>query len=299
MLRAVRFTPERKRNRIRAEVPSVSNKESPKSKAVVSPFRYPGGKIWLRPFVRQWLHEPVDLLVECFAGGANVTLTSISEKLARRAIIIEIDPDVASVWDAILNGKAKWLSTKIKSFKIGRRTVRAELKIDPLTPHARAWKTLLRNRVNHGGILAPGAGLLRRGEDDNGINSRWYPETLATRIRDVNSLKSKIRIIEGDGVAWIENYKPRKQSVAFFIDPPYSSVGERLYQYGTIDHEKLFRAATRLPGNVLMTYHDSTEIHKLAREFNFKYRRVNMLSRQHAKKTELLICKNFDWLKKR
>lgn len=140
---------------------------------MLSPFRYPGGKIWLRPFVRQWLSKPVDLLVECFAGGANVTLTAVSESLAKRAIIIEIDPDVASVWDAMLNGKASWLSDKVEGFKLGRRTVKAELEINPRTPHTRAWKTLLRNRVNHGGILASGAGLLRRGEDDNGITSRY------------------------------------------------------------------------------------------------------------------------------
>lgn len=240
----------------------------------------------------------MDLLVECFAGGANVTLTAVSENLAKKAIIIEIDPDVASVWDAMLNGKASWLSDKIEAFNLGRRTVKAELKINPRTPHTRAWKTLLRNRVNHGGILAAGAGLLRRGEDDNGIESRWYPETLASRIKEINSVKSKIRIIEGDGLAWIEKYKPKTNSVAFFIDPPYSSVGERLYTFGKIDHEALFRVAAKLPGKVLMTYHDASEIHKLAKEFKFKYRRINMLSRQHAAKTELLICKNFDWLKK-
>jgi len=242
----------------------------------------------------------VDLLVECFAGGANVTLTAVSENLARKAIIIEIDPDVASVWDAVLNGKAKWLSNKIERFQLGRRTVRAELKINPRTPHTRAWKTLLRNRVNHGGILAPGAGLLRRGEEGNGIQSRWYPETLVSRISEINRMKSKIRIIEGDGLAWIEkNYKPKtvSGSIAFFIDPPYSSVGERLYTYGKIDHEKLFRVAADLPGRVLMTYHDTSEIHRLARRFGFEYRGVRMVSRQHAEKTELLVCKNFDWLR--
>lgn len=235
--------------------------------------------------------------MECFAGGANVTLTAVSEGLAKKATMIEIDPDVAAVWESVLNGKASWLSSKIETFKPGRRTIKAQLKIDPRTPHTKAWKTLLRNRVNHGGILAPGAGLLRRGEDDQGIKSRWYPETLVSRITEVNKMRGKINFIEGDGLAWLETYKPRAGSVAFFIDPPYSSAGQRLYTYGQIDHERLFRAAARLPGRVLMTYHDSPEIRALAKKFSFGFREVTMVSRQHTTKTELLVSKTFKWLR--
>jgi DNA adenine methylase len=272
--------------------------EAPKkNKTLLSPFRYPGGKIWLRPFVRQWLSEPVDLLVESFAGGANVALTAVSEDLAKKAIIIEIDPDVASVWDVILNGKATWLSGKIKHFKVSRRTVGAELARNPRTTHTRAWKTILRNRVNHGGILAPGAGLLRRGEDDQGINSRWYANTLIARIEAINKLKRRIKIIEGDCIEWLEGYKQKKNSVAFFIDPPYSSVGERLYTYGTIDHGNLFRVVSSLEGRILMTYHDGPEIRRLAKRFGFSIREVKMINRQHSAKTELLISRNFDWFK--
>src|SRR5881392_3351921 len=38
-----------------------------------SPFRYPGGKTWLVPYVRSWLRGraiPTSVLVEPFAGGA-------------------------------------------------------------------------------------------------------------------------------------------------------------------------------------------------------------------------------------
>jgi len=278
-------------------VPSTSSKQTAK-KGLLSPFRYPGGKSWLRGLIRQWLNEPVDHLVECFAGGANVTLTAVSESLAKKATMIELDPDVASVWEAMLNGKAGWLSTKIETFKPSRRAVLAQLKISPRAGHTRAWKTLLRNRVSHGGILAPRAGLLRRGEDDNGIMSRWYPETLVFRISEINKIRRKIRFIQGDGLAWIENYRPKSdsKSLAFFIDPPYSSVGERLYTYGQVDQERLFRAAADLPGRILMTYHDSSEIRCLAEQFRFEFRQVEMRSRQHTAKTELLVSKDFEWL---
>src|SRR5207302_317176 len=123
---------------------------------------------------------------------------------------------------------------------------------------------------------------------------------LASRIEEINKIRTKIKFIEGDGLAWIENYKRRRGSgtVAFFIDAPYSTVGERLYTYSEIDHEKLFRVAARLPGKVLMTYHDAQEIRKLAKQFKFKVRSVEMLNRQNSEKTELLLSKNFEWLKK-
>jgi len=41
-----------------------------------------------------------------------------------------------------------------------------------------AFQTILRNRVNRGGILVDGAGRVKHGENGKGLTSRWYPETL-------------------------------------------------------------------------------------------------------------------------
>src|SRR5439155_26270 len=49
-------------------------------------------------------------------------------------------------------------------------------------PIERALNILIRNRLSHGGIIAPGAGLLCEGEAGRGMLSRWYPETLSRRI---------------------------------------------------------------------------------------------------------------------
>lgn len=121
-----------------------------RAKPLLSPFRYPGGKSWLRPFIRQWLAGGVDHLVEPFAGGGNVTLTAVSERLAKRATMIELDRDVASVWVASLNGQAEWLCQRLKSFRVQRKTVAAQLRRRPRSIRQRAWVTLLRNRVKHG-----------------------------------------------------------------------------------------------------------------------------------------------------
>ncbi len=70
-----------------------------------SPFRYPGGKTWLIPYVRSWLtarEVPTRVLVEPFAGGGIVGLTSGFEGLAKHTVLVERDPSVAAVWQAIL-----------------------------------------------------------------------------------------------------------------------------------------------------------------------------------------------------
>jgi DNA adenine methylase len=47
---------------------------------------------------------------------------------------------------------------------------------------SRAFATIIKNRVNRGGILANGASFIKNGENGKEITSRWYPETLRRRI---------------------------------------------------------------------------------------------------------------------
>jgi hypothetical protein len=47
-----------------------------------SPFRYPGGKTWLTPFIARWLADKVDCIVEPFTGGGNVSIAALSLDLA-------------------------------------------------------------------------------------------------------------------------------------------------------------------------------------------------------------------------
>ena len=69
-----------------------------------SPFRYPGGKTWLIPVVRKWLKQTKSskTIIEPFAGGAIVALTVAAERLADHVTFVELDEQVASVWQVIL-----------------------------------------------------------------------------------------------------------------------------------------------------------------------------------------------------
>ncbi|MDD4599250.1 MAG: DNA adenine methylase, partial [Lentimicrobiaceae bacterium] len=93
-----------------------------------SPFRYPGGKTWLIPTVRQWLRQenkPVPELFEPFAGGGIVSLTAAFERLAAHITMVEMDEEIAAVWEVILNGKNKVLANKIFSYDLTIENVKS------------------------------------------------------------------------------------------------------------------------------------------------------------------------------
>ena len=86
-----------------------------------SPFRYPGGKTWLVPYFRRWMKSfetRPHTLIEPFVGGGIISLTTAFEKLADRVIMVELDEQVASVWESILDGNAGWLAKEILSFTV-------------------------------------------------------------------------------------------------------------------------------------------------------------------------------------
>lgn len=264
-----------------------------------SPFRYPGGKTWLIPHIRDWLKSRKprpSRLIEPFAGGAAVSLTAAFEGLAKHVIFAELDTRVASVWRVVTNGQAEWLAKKILSFEVTEETVREELGKVPGQLRDIAFQTILRNRVQRGGIMAPGAGLIRTGEKDRGLRARWYPETLARRISEINAWKDKLTFIEGDAFALIQEHKQDAESV-FYVDPPYLIASKRLYTNWEIDHEALFDLLAECKGDFLMSYDNTNEISEMAKKHGFQSKPVAMKSTHHAKMTELLISRDLSWLR--
>ena len=210
----------------------------------------------------------------------------------------ELDDEVAAVWKAVLGDDARWLSERIGDFEVTEDSVREILDSGPNTLREKAFRTIVKNRVNRGGILAPGAGIQRLGEDGKGLRSRWYPSTLQKRIAGIGRVRHKLMFIEGDGLQVLESYANSPETV-FFIDPPYTIAGKRagsrLYRHSVIDHERLFDIVGRLNGAFLMTYNNCSEVRELAARYRFNTLPVAMKNTHHAEMTELLISLNLDW----
>ena len=313
-----------------------------------SPLRYPGGKTWLIPHIKEWLSKSnPEILIEPFAGGAIVSLTAVMDKLVDRAILIERDPDVAAFWRAALQHGAE-LAERVRAFcpspesilefeqaaprdvglaqlapratgdavaragapiaavaDPGRQTAGQLESSCPSAPAtdspelivARGFRTLVLNRTRRGGILAAGATSIRRGEDDKGIASRWYPDTLASRLEAISQHADRIEFQERDSTAILNDLLGCDgEDAAVFVDPPYTAggryAGRRLYTYNELDHERLFEVLADRRANVLMTYDASPEIERLVERFGFHAVRVSMRTAHHHDRIELVITRD-------
>lgn len=284
-------------------VGQLQNNRTPINVAQVrqlSPFRYPGGKTWLVPEVRKWLTASKvkpSVFVEPFAGGAMAGLSTAAEGLAEHVFLGELDDDVAAVWQTIFQGKpadVAWLCKQITGFEVNLENVRAILDDNPKSVRVRAFRTIVKNRMQRGGIMAAGAGLVKAGEAGRGLNSRWYPETLARRIEALHAMRDRITFEQADAFEVVQRYADDPNAF-FFVDPPYTAggkkAGSRLYTHNEIDHEGLFSLMASVRGSMMLTYDDAPEVRSMAQHHGFRVEPVHMKNTHHEVIRELLILK--------
>jgi len=261
-----------------------------------SPLRYPGGKTWLIPHIRAWLGAQPSaprLLIEPFCGGGVVSLTAVMEGFAERALMAEIDRDVAAFWHAALRCGDE-LRERLLGFEPTRETV-GQLELEqPDAVLDRGFRTLVLNRTRRGGILAPGAALTRNGENGKGLKSRWYPETIADRLSDISAHADRLTFCETDGMQLLAATAGSPGSVVF-ADPPYTAggkrAGTRLYASHEVDHPLLFEILDDADAEFLMTYDRAPEIVSLVGRHGFHAVEVSMKNGHHARVPELVITR--------
>lgn len=287
--------------------PDLCDTKAPKPVNVASvpqrsPFRYPGGKTWFVPTFRDWIRNQYpkpEILVEPFAGGGIISITALVEKFVPRVVMVEIDEDIAAVWQSVVDGHAAWIAKRILDFDLTKETVIQEISKKNVSVKGKAFQTILKNRTFHGGILADGSGFLKHGENGKGILSRWYPTTIAKRFKNLDFIADRINFRQDDGLEVIQEYSQHKD-VVFFIDPPYTAggkkAGKRLYRHFSIDHERLFTLCQSVKGDFLMTYDNADEVKIMARKHGFQMRLIPMKNTHHETMEELVIGKNLSWM---
>jgi DNA adenine methylase len=292
-----------KADALAALVAQLQDKKTPTNVAQVrqlSPFRYPGGKTWLVPEVRKWLTASKltpSVFIEPFAGGAMAGLSVAAEGLVEQVFLSELDDDVAAVWKTIFNGRnadVVWLCKQIISFDVNLENVRAVLDGKPKSERGRAFRTIVKNRMQRGGIMAAGAGLVKAGEAGRGLHSRWYPETLVRRIEALQSMRDRVVFEQADAFEVVQRYADDANAF-FFVDPPYTAggkkAGTRLYTHNEIDHERLFGLMASVRGSVMLTYDDAPEVRSLAERYGLRIEPIPMKNTHHEVIRELLILK--------
>jgi len=274
----------------------------------LSPLRYPGGKGWMLEYVRLWFSlglGHVREFVEPFCGGASVGLFVAAQGLADHVSLYELDPNVAAVWQTIINdeGGLDWLLDKLAGFQFNEAAARWWLARDPasLDSRERAFWTILYNRLSFGGSMAGGSGLGklgRSGYKGGGWNSLWNIEVVCRRLKKLAPLRDRISFAQADALELLPEL-PARSTTAVLLDPPYTAgkrrPGRRLYNHATIDHERLFTLAATIP-NVLLTYDDDDAVREMAAQHGFSYKPITMRNNKHQQQQELFISHDLGWL---
>lgn len=184
-----------------------------------SPFRYPGGKTWLIPVIRKWMKQgPVpEELCEPFAGGGIVGLTAAFERLADSVFMVELDEEVAAVWEVLIHGDGEKFANEILSFNLTRENAKKILNKKNKTTEELAFSTILKNRIFHGGIITKGSGFIKNGENGKGIKSRWYPKTLKDRILAINHVKKEFVLKKVMHLKFLSKNKMKKEPIFLLI----------------------------------------------------------------------------------
>jgi DNA adenine methylase len=232
-------------------------------------------------------------LIEPFCGGDIVALTAVCESLVEQCFMAELDHDVAAFWHVALRHSDE-LCHLVSEFEPTRESVSALADQAPRGLLEHGFRTLVLNRTRRGGILAPGAALTKSGENNKGLASRWYPETIIHRLRNIEAHAAQINFCEADGLDLLEVIAEVPGTVAF-IDPPYTAggkrAGRRLYSHSQIDHRRLFKILAQSSVDFLMTYDRSPEIAELIAEYGFHAVEVVMKNTHHAQISELIITR--------
>ena len=237
----------------------------------ISPLRYPGGKARMADWLVDAFWSQIGLLdievwIEPFAGGAGAALTALELLDVPEAWICETHPALAAFWRVVIDdGQAfaahiETLTPTVTDFAHARDVVAAALAGDRAEDFELGLSAFIVNRCSRSGIVHPRVGVMggwaQRGTTT--VASRFNGPALAKRIRRVAALGSRLRISEGDGIAWVEELDGSgvEDEVFLFVDPPYLQVGNDLYAAGMDDagHARLAAALRSCPAPWLLTY---------------------------------------------
>jgi len=163
-----------------------------------SPFRYPGGKTWLVPLFRRWmfsLPQPTKSSCWAFCWCGIISLTAAFEHLADSVVMVELDDQIAAVWQTILAGNAQMAGKTNNELRLITRVCQSRIcQISKVTMRTRISDSS-QNRTAHVRILAEGAGVLKNGENGKAFCPAWYPQTLAKRITNIEFIADRLEFI--------------------------------------------------------------------------------------------------------
>ena len=216
-----------------------------------SPLRYPGGKTALAPFLASTIklnHLSGCAYYEPFAGGAGAALRLLQQDVVAEIHLNDLDHRITAFWTAVLDHTERFaeaimsIPVTIDEWKNQQEICKSA---DPSRVFELGFSAFYLNRCNRSGIILGAAPIGGYGQTGQwGIDSRFYRETLANRVRAIGDKGERIYVTNKDACAFLsENLTEKRgqEDIFVYLDPPYYLNGSRLYMnaYKNQDHEEL------------------------------------------------------------
>lgn len=264
----------------------------------VSPLRYPGGKLKVVNYIKRLMEEN-DLCggtyIEPYAGGANVALSLLLSKYAKRIIINDIDRSIYAFWHSALM-ETENLCRMIQDTDVTLETwerqhelQKNKMEVDLLEL---GFSTFFLNRTNRSGILNGGVigGKAQTGKYK--IDARYNKKDLIERIEVIAAQRNKIELTSMDAVAFLKRYKrsPAEKTLCY-LDPPYYVKGKDLYlnYYNDSDHQTIAETIMKYKGKWIISYDAVDFIKKLYKDYKQTEYYLSYSAGNPSKGRELMI----------
>lgn len=268
-----------------------------------SPFRYPGGKGKIAPFVSLLIEKSGFndcTYVEPFAGGAGVALYLLFEQKVSNIVINDFDKAIYSAWKAILEETDRFIElVNCVPITLDEWKHQKEIYLNNNKHYSfeLGFAAFYLNRTNRSGILSAGP---IGGYDQKGkylIDARFNREALIDKIRSIKTYRTHIHLYNKDIVSFIASYLPKYQDRAFvYFDPPYYHKGEELYRnyFTAKDHSNLAKQISNLNCHWMVTYDDVDEIREIYSHYDCKRFDLIYSLANSGKKTEIMFLSDTD-----
>ena len=271
---------------------------------IYSPFRYPGGKGKLAPFMKVLIEKTGHkggTYIEPFAGGAGIALDLLENDIVSQIVINDLDKGIYSFWRAILSETDRFVEAvhevplSVEEWKKQREIL---LRADNKYSFELGFSTFYLNRTNRSGIINGG---MIGGLEQNGVwklDARFNKDNLINRILKIAKKKECIHLYNKDVASLIKNYLPKYEKDAFvYFDPPYFKKGKQLYLnfFNEQDHvriEKMIRESVNC--DWVITYDDVPEIANIYVNHELRRFDLNYSVAQKRKASEIIIFSNGD-----
>lgn len=267
-----------------------------------SPFRYPGGKSQLSPYIKHLLqvNDIKGTYIEPFAGGAGVAIDLLLNNDVEQIVINDYDKSIHSAWNAIINHSEE-LTEFIRETPVSfegwliQKNIHEQNKEDQNSiPGGLA--TFYLNRTNVSGIIKGGP---IGGKNQTGkykIDARFNKKSLIDKIELISKYRDNIILMNEDAnnLARIIKKEFIPADTFIFFDPPYYAQGKNLYMsfIDSSEHQKLFdNIQTLNEYKWIVTYDTAPEINDIYKSVNnsFTYT-LNYTANSRRKANEYLFA---------